>query len=164
MLQKPHGEEILRKLIVVSGSTRLRKEPIDPIPAIERFDGVSPRLLRKYRKQLRNSDIFLLSPVYGLINAEDKIALKEPVKGSWGEPILDANEILRLRRTNLSTLRKLLSKRKYDEIYVNVGRKMLRTMDGFEELVPQTVKITYSQGESLGLKMAHMKKWIKSLR
>lgn len=152
----------MRKLIIVSGSTRVLKRPVDPIPAIKRFDGVFARLIRKYHTQLRNSDILFLSPVYGLIHAEEEIGLKEPVRGSWREPILDANEVMRLRQTNLSTLRKLLLKRKYDEIYVNVGIKMLRTLEGFQEMVPRTTKITYSQGAGLGPKMAHMKMWIES--
>jgi len=152
----------LKKLIIVSGSSRVLKEPSDPIPAVQRFDGVFIRLIRKYYKQLRGFDILILSPVYGLIGAEEKIGFKEPIRGSWRGLILDKTDISRLRESSLPTLEKLLAKRQYDEIYVNVGRKLLRTIEGFEEIVPRTIKITYSEGEGIGPKMTHMKEWIKT--
>lgn len=152
----------MKKLIIISGSTRLIKEPAEPIPAIQRFDGVFIRLVRKYQKQLRDFDILILSPVYGLIKAEQKIGFKEPIHGSWRELNLSEDDISKLRESSLSTFQKLLAKRQYDEIYVNVGKSMLKTIEGFEEIAPQTVKITYSQGPGIGPKMAHMKNWIES--
>lgn len=152
----------MKKLIIVSGSTRLLKEPAEPIPAIQRFDGVFIRLVRKYHKQLRDFDILILSPLYGLIKAEEKIGFIEPIQGSWRDLNLNENEISKLRESSLSTLQKLLKKKQYGEIYVNVGKNMLKIMKGFDKIVPQTIKITYAQGPGIGPKMAHMKNWIES--
>jgi hypothetical protein len=152
----------LRRLIILSGSTRVFKEPVDPIPAIQRFDGVLIRLVRKYHKQLRDFDILILSPVYGLIKAEEKIGFIEPIQGSWRKLNLSEGEISKLREASLSTLQKLLKKKQYDEIYINVGRNLLKTIEGFDKIVPQTVRITYAQGPGIGPKMAHMKNWIES--
>jgi len=152
----------LKKLIIVSGSTRLLKEPADPIPAIQRFDGVFIRLVRKYHKQLRDFDILILSPIYGLVKAEEKIGFIEPIQGSWRDLNLNENEISKLRESSLSTLQKLLKRKQYDEIYVNVGRSLLKTIEGFDKTVPQAVKITYAEGPGIGPKMAHMKNWIES--
>jgi hypothetical protein len=152
----------LKKLIIVSGSTRAFREPAYPIPAIQRFDGVFIRLVRKYHKQLRDFDILILSPVYGLIKAEKKIGFVEPIRGSWRNLNLSESAISKLRETSLSTLQKLLKKKQYEEIYVNVGKSLLRTIEGFDKMVPQAVTITYAQGSGVGPKMAHMKKWIES--
>ncbi|MEM3551788.1 MAG: hypothetical protein QXV01_11940, partial [Candidatus Bathyarchaeia archaeon] len=61
----------MKKLMIISGSMRLLKEPEEPIPAIQRFDGVFVRLVRKYSKKLRDIDIYILSPIYGLVKAEE---------------------------------------------------------------------------------------------
>ncbi|MEM2969540.1 MAG: hypothetical protein QXR63_01230 [Candidatus Bathyarchaeia archaeon] len=62
----------MKKLIIISASARLLKEPVEPILATQRFDGVFIKLLRKYQKQLRNFDILILSPVHSLIKAEKR--------------------------------------------------------------------------------------------
>lgn len=152
----------MKKLIIVAGSPRIRKEPANPIPAIQRFDGVFIRLVRKYSKHLRDFDVLILSPVYGLIKAEQKIGFKEPIRGSWRDLDLSKDDISELRESSLSTLQKLLTRREYNEIYVNVGKSMLKVIEGFEKTVPQSTKITYSQGPGIGPKMAHMKNWIES--
>jgi hypothetical protein len=152
----------LRNLIIVSGSARVVREPVEPVPALERFDGVFARLIRKYRKQLRGCDILIVSPVYGLITAEQKIGFKQPVKGSWRGPLLDDSDISRLRKSSLAMLQSMLKRQQYSEIYVNVGKKMLEILAGFEGMVPQKTKITYAEGLGIGPKLTHMKKWIES--
>jgi hypothetical protein len=152
----------VKKLIIVSGSVRVLKEPAEPVPAIQRFDGVFIRLIRKYYKRLRGFDILILSPVYGLIRAEDKIIFEEPMGGSWRRPALSDSDAARLRESSFSTLQRLLAKREFDEVYINVGRTMLRKIGGFEGMLPKTTKITYSEGNGIGPKMRHMKNWIES--
>jgi len=152
----------MKKLIIVSGSYRVIREPKNPIPALERFDGVFIRLIRKYYKELRNFDILILSPTYGLIKAEEKIGFKEPIRGSWRKLELSKDTVSRLRDSSLSTLQRLLTKQQYDEIYINVGKNLLKIIEGFNQIVPQTTKITYAQGPGIGPKMTHMKNWIES--
>jgi hypothetical protein len=152
----------MKNLVIVSGSTRLVKEPSQPIPAIQRFDGVFIRLVRKYYRQTKDIDVLILSPVYGLISSEEKIDFRKPIGENWRELNLDNNIVSMLRESNLKLLKKVLSKRSYAEIYVNLGKDMLKLIEGFEKLVPQTTKITYAQGPGIGPKMAHMKKWLES--
>lgn len=151
----------MKKLIIVAGSTRLTKEPTEPIPALQRFDGVHARLIRKYKDQLRNVDIVFISPVYGLIRAQEKIGLKEPAAGNWRKLALTEDEIIKLKDSTIPALKRLLSKNQYDEVYVNVGKSLLRGLEGLDKMFPQTTKITYSQGRGIGPKMSHMKVWIK---
>ena len=154
----------MKKLIIVSGSTRVLKEPADPIPALQRFDGMFIRLIRKYYKQLRGVDVLVLSPVYGLVRAEEKIGFKEPIPGSWRNLVLGDMDILRLKESSLLSLQNLLVQQRYDEIYVNLGKNMLKIVEGFDKVVPRTTKITYSQGRGIGPKMSHMKEWIDGVR
>jgi len=119
----------MKKLIIVSGSYRVIREPKNPIPALERFDGVFIRLIRKYYKELRNFDVLILSPTYGLIKAEEKIGFKEPIRGSWRKLELSKDTVSRLRDSSLSTLQRLLTKQQYDEIYINVGKNLLKIIE-----------------------------------
>jgi hypothetical protein len=152
----------LRNLIIVSGSARVAREPAEPVPALQRFDGIFTRLIRKYHKQLRGFDILIVSPIYGLVTAEQKIGFRQPVNGSWRDPLLADKDVSRLRESSLLTLRNILARQQYDEIYVNVGKNMLRIIDGFEKMAPRRTRITYAEGPGIGPKLTHMKKWIES--
>ena len=66
----------MRSLVLLSCSARKRKTPTRPIPAIQRYDGVLFRVLRKYiREQGRSPkiDILVLSARYGLITSQAPI-------------------------------------------------------------------------------------------
>ena len=147
----------LRKLLIIPSSSRTLREPEEPIPAIRRFDGIFMRTVRKYVDKLKSVDILILSPVFGLIPPERKIPYHEPVGGSWHNAKFSKNRIDTAKEANLVRMKKLLSKQKYDEIYINVGKTMLQLIEGFEQIVPKTAKITYAQGRGLGPKVAKMK-------
>lgn len=151
----------MKKLLIISSSLRIIKEPKEPIPATKRFDGTLIRSIRNYVDKLKNVDILILSPVYGLIPPEKKIPYHEPIGGNWGKVQFSKNEIGTAKKVNLIIIEKLLSKRKYDEIYINVGKTMLQLIEGFEQIVPKTTKITYAQGRGIGPKVAHMKNWME---
>jgi hypothetical protein len=95
---------------------------------MQRFDGAFARLIRKYKKQLRDSDILFLSPAYGMIDTMKKIEYKEPDTKDWHRPALKDSEIRRLRESTSLVLKKLFSKNHYDEIYVNVGKSLLESL------------------------------------
>ena len=151
----------MKKLIIVSGSSRILKEPREPIPATERFDGIFIRSIRNYVNKLKNVDILILSPVYGLISPQKKISYHEPIGGSWHKAQFSKRQIEAAKKANLPTIEKVLSEQKYDEIYVNVGKTMLQLIEGFEQIVPKTTKITYAEGKGIGPKVAHMKSWME---
>ena len=147
-----------KKLLVLTTSIRLNEETKEPIPAIERYNGVYFRVLRKYLREgrLRNTDILIVSERYGLIWSDDKIPFYE-IQGRMGFLNLDEKAIERLRQENLQKLEKILDR--YSEIYVNVGKEYMRLIKGFEKLA--SGRIIYASG-SFGAKAAHMKEWILS--
>lgn len=152
----------MTKLLIISSSSKIVKKPEEPIPALQRFDGALMRTLRKYYKDTDSIEVLILSPIYGLISAEAKIGVKEPAKGTWNGLNLTTSAIAELRSPSISTLRLMLSKKQYSEIYVNVGKELLRIIAGFDGIVPSGTRITYAQGPGIGPKMAHMRDWLKS--
>jgi hypothetical protein len=166
-MQMPHRNSliaekpvIIRKLIVISGSTRILKEPRKPVFALERFDGVFVRQIRKYEKQLRSTDILIISPVYGLVNARDKIFFRKPMGYEWDKFRITESQANKIRRESTRTFQRLFSRREYSEIYLNVGRNMLRLLPSIEKL-SAGAKVIYAEGCGIGPKMAHMKKWLE---
>lgn len=151
----------MRKLLIISASLRMLKEPMQPIRAADRFDGILMRTTRKYIPKLKRVDILILSPVHGLISPEDKIPYNEPIGESWNKVQFSRDKIQAAKKTNLGIISQLLSGRKYVEIYINVGKTMQQLMEGFEQIVPKTTKIIFAQGRGIGPKVAHMKKWLE---
>jgi len=149
-----------RKLVIVSASSSIRKEPDEAIPAIERYNGIYFRVLRKYlpKRNLSNIDVLIVSEKLGLVWSDDKITYHVPHAGKWGSLSLDDVSIRKLRTENLEKLRKIVNR--YSEIYVNVGVKYLRLIEGFEKIT--TCKVTYATGRGLGPKAVHMKQWLIS--
>lgn len=147
-----------RKLIIVTTSYRVSDEK-SPIPAIERYDGVYFRLLKKYKREgkLRNIDILILSERDGLIWTSKRVPYYKP-RGIIGALSLDEKSIEILRKENVERLEKIT--KRYTEAYVNVGRQYMKLLEGIENL--SFPKITYSKGNGLGAKAAHMKNWILS--
>ena len=151
----------MRKLLIVSSSLRILKEPKEPVPATKRFDGITVRTIRNYVGKLKNVDILILSPVFGLIPPKKKIPYHEPIGVDWHKPKFSKDKIDTIKKANITRIRRRLSKRKYDEIYINVGKMMLQLIEGFEQTVPKTTKITYAQGKGIGSKAGHMKNWME---
>jgi len=150
-----------KKLIIVSASSSRKRESKEPIPAIERYNGIYFRTLRKYLREgkLRNTDILINSKKFGLIRSNKKIPYYEPSPGNWGSLGLNKETVDRIRKKNLHKLKKLVNA--YSEIYVNVGREYMKLIEGFENFT--SCKIIYATGRGLGPKALHMKEWINKI-
>jgi len=155
----------MAKLLIVPGSNKVNREPPEPVSALLRFDGRFVDAVKNNYDQLLDVDVLILSPVYGLVAADEKIGVKEPMKGSWNkfvlEDVLSNDEIISQRNSNLATFHSVFSKKQYDEVHVNVGYQMSKLIKGFERTVPAGTKITYDRG-GLGQKMSQMRGWIRS--
>jgi hypothetical protein len=75
---------------------------------------------------------------------------------------LRERNISKLREVALLKLKKILHKKRYDEIYINLGKNIMKSLEEFEKAVPESTKITYAQGRGIGPKMTHTKAWIES--
>jgi hypothetical protein len=155
----------MKKLVIVSGSSKIREFPKEPIFALERFAGPATGVAARYFKnsQLQNIDVMILSPTYGLVEANQKIGYKQPAKAERGWSNLDLNEtdLDKMRDSNLAKLKNKFAGERYDEIYVNIGREFLPMVRGLRNIIPKTAKITCAEGAGFGFKLAHMKDWFE---
>jgi len=149
-----------RKLLIISASSKMTRQTESPIPAIERYDGLLVRVVKKALKEKDHGDIevLLLSPVLGLVEAKDEIPYHEPLPGCWKKPNLTEKEINSIREKNTAKLQFLLKSRQYAEIYINVGKVLRQLLD---LRLFSGSKIIFAEGPGPGPKAAHMKSWIQ---
>jgi cytoplasmic iron level regulating protein YaaA (DUF328/UPF0246 family) len=111
-----------RYLLIIACSQRKRPDP-GRLPAIERYDGVNFRVLQKAKRERYlpdNLDILILSAKYGLIEATTPIE-------NYGLK-MTKQRAMELQTEVSRDLDNYLSKTRYDEIFVNLGKAYLTTI------------------------------------
>ena len=150
------------KLLIMPPSYR-RNTSEKELPALQRYDGVLYRVLRKAlrEKTLEDLDILILTEDLRLVKAEEKIPFKPPIGQKWSgwgpAEIPD-----KVKEDNLEFLKKLSSTRKYDEIFIALGMKFRKAIEGIENIFPKT-KIIYIQGRGLGEYAKMLKEWLEEM-
>ena len=141
----------MRRLVIVSASQRRVPDP-NPVPAIDRFDGVYFRILRKHLREgkLKDVDILVVSDRHGIVGANDVVPFYPPSEK------IKVEEHLRI--SNLKKIGDILKRTPYSEIYVVCGKDFQAFIKGFEEGI--NVPVTYCQGRGLGPKARSLKNWI----
>jgi len=141
-----------RYLLILSCSKRKRPDP-GLLPAIERYDGVNFRVLRKVirEKPLSCLDVLVISAKYGLLEADT--------------PIEDYNEKLTKRRalelvSEVSQRLDQYLSAGYLEVYVNLGQLYWITLSKSRLLSKMTVLSAYG---SIGLRMSQMRSWLRKV-
>lgn len=144
--------------MIVSASS-LVKTTAQAIPAIERYDGVFMRVLRKCVREglVDPEDILVVSPVLGMIRGLDKLPYRK-AEGSWHDPRINRDHVDRMNRDALLLVKNLVESRRYPEVYVNIGKKLQPIIAGIGDVVHS--RIVYAEGSGLGPKAAHMRDWI----
>ena len=134
-------------LLIISCSQRKRTDP-EPLPAIERYDGVNFRMIRKLRRQGElpaNLDVLIISAKYGLIKGGDVIA--------WYDQRMTRQRALELRDHVSNNLDGILRAGKYQEIFVNLGKDYMPMLENSKFIVD--ARVIHATG-GIGRKMAQM--------
>lgn len=146
----------MARLILLSASRR-RSSNLEPLPAIERYQGVYFRVLKKYLREgrLKDTDILIVSEKFGVLRPKDLVPYHKPFEGKLGK-----EEVQKARQANLTKLAETLSEKQYSEIFVVCGREFQKLIDSFQNLT--NTKVVFCEGAGLGPKAQNLKKWILS--
>jgi hypothetical protein len=146
-----------RHLLLIACSQRKRLDP-EPLPALERYDGNTYRVIRKLQREDRWPflvDVVILSAEFGLIDADKSIP--------YYERRMDRARAAELRSTVLATLQeRLKGNQQYDSVYVDLGGDYLPAIDGIESLCNGT-SIVCAQGR-IGQRLSNLKQWLGERR
>jgi len=146
----------MAKLLILGPSFRRNSNP-ELIPAIERYDGLYYRIVRKYMNKLKKKDIdvIIITEDLNVLFPETKIPYKPPVGEKWRTlppTSRDPEKIEKLRNQIL----KIVKNKRYDEIFIVLNRYYQALLP---DLTPYTEKII-SDFEGLGPKAKSLKEWL----
>jgi len=144
------------KLLILGPSYRRNPSP-EPLPAIERYDGLFYRIVRKYIDKLKEKDIdvIIVTEDLDVVTPETKLPYKPPVGESWKTlpPIEKDPEKIKLLRIQIL---KLIERRRYEEIFVALNRYYQALLP---DLAAYTGKIIASF-RGIGPKAQALKQWL----
>jgi cytoplasmic iron level regulating protein YaaA (DUF328/UPF0246 family) len=139
----------------MSCSKRKRLEP-GLMPALDRYDGVHFRVVRKSLRELHLGalDVLILSARFGLLEATSPIPCYE-------EP-MTTGRARQLRSSVGHRIDQQLRERAYGRIFVNLGREYLSAVASSEEL-PRVGEAAVFAAGRIGERMAQLKSWLLDL-
>lgn len=141
-------------LLILSCSQKKITNP-NPLPAIERYDGPSYKVLRKIMNgsNYNNSlDIAIISAKYGLLQPDENI---EDYDLKMNKQIAES-----INNAVAQKLKKQILNKKYENIFINIGSDYTLAVDGFNKNLPKNIKILYANGR-IGERLSQMKKWLE---
>jgi len=145
-----------RCLLIVACSQRKRSAP-GLLPAIERYDGVNFRVLRKAQREgywPKNLDVLILSAKYGLLKSDTLIENYDlKMTPRWA---------IELRARVSADLDECLERTPYSEVFINLGKVYLAALTLSKELRTMNGRVRYATG-GIGEKMSQMKKWLQGV-
>jgi cytoplasmic iron level regulating protein YaaA (DUF328/UPF0246 family) len=139
------------RLLILACSARKRLDR-SALPAIERYDGVNFRILKKLQREHafpHDLDVLILSAKYGLLRPETPIE-------AYNLKMTEARAAELCARVSCDLDRHLREK-KYDSVFVNLGKTYLNALALSRKL--KQCKVQYATG-GIGSKMKKMKAWI----
>lgn len=152
-----------KALLVIGESGSRRKEPADPIPAIERYTGLSINIIKNAQKKGfgKNMDTFIVTKEKGLIPIEEPIsyypAINFPM--TYTPPKISDEDLKRLKEKVRKQL-EMISWDDYSQVFVNLGRNYSFIVEEISML--KISNVTAAKG-SMGEKARQMRQWIESL-
>lgn len=102
---------------------------------------------------LRDVDVYVLSALYGLIAAGQRIA-------DYDQRMTPARAA-ELRPQVLARLQEIFSQG-YAEVFLSLSRSYLQAVNGFEALVPDNTQVTVSRAAA-GRRLTELKRWLYHL-
>lgn len=145
-----------RYLLIVACSQRKRSSS-DLLPAIERYDGVNFRVIKKAQREgywPHNLDMLILSAKYGLIRTDTLIKDYD---------LRMTRERALALQTQVSTdLDEYLERTTYTEVFINLGKVYLIALALSKGLRGPDSRVRYATG-GIGQKMSQMKKWLHKI-
>ena len=142
-------------LLIISCSQRKLTTP-ERLAAINRYDGVTYRILRKMRREgwtPENLDVLILSAKYGLM------AAGMPAD-NYDQKMTEARAD-ELRDSVQDTLKDFIENKPdgYQQVFINLGKAYMRTLEGFHWGPVSTMEAS----GAIGLKNSQMKAWLERI-
>lgn len=141
--------------LLILGCSKRKRFDSEPIRAIERYDGSTFRLIRRFLRQEfqdKNPDIYILSAKFGLISSQQLVP--------YYDQKMTKDRVRELHPKVIDELTKIISSKPYQELFICVGRDYLQALSGYEELlIPERCNVKIAKG-SVGKKLSELYQWL----
>jgi hypothetical protein len=146
----------MAKLLILGPSYRRNPAP-EPVPAIERYDGLFYRIIRRNMDKIKEKyiDIIIITEDLEVVTPETKLPYKPPIGSKW-KTLPSASRNPEKTEEIRSKILKIVKSRKYDEIFIALNRHYQALLP---DLTPYTKKII-ARFEGLGPKAKSLKEWL----
>jgi len=146
----------MAKLLILGPSYRRSTSP-EPLPAIERYDGLFYRIVRGNMDKVKEKgiDIIIITEDLEVATPETRLPYKPPVGNKWrtmSPASKDPEKIEKLR----SRILEIVKNKRYDEIFIALNKHYQALLP---DLTPYTTKII-SNFKGLGIKAKSLKEWL----
>ena len=142
-----------RRLLILSCSQR-KHETLEPLPAIERYNGplffVLRRYLRECPRQASQLDVYILSAAYGLIPGDFPTACYDQK--------INTSRVAELQ-PQVNTTFSDIQRDNYASICFALGRTYLKAFEGVQILGPNQKEPIVIYG-TMGKRQVQLKKWL----
>ena len=140
-------------LLIMTCSQRKRSAP-ELLPALERYDGIFFRILRKALRERHWSDtlkVLIISAKYGLLEL-DTVIENYDLRMTIGQA-------KQLQPVVAPLLIKRVTALAYTEIFLNVGKTYYEAIEGWNTALPHDTTVIYASG-GIGQRAQQMRHWL----
>jgi len=127
------------------------KEPVDtPVPPLDLYDGYFFRIIKKAVRSGQfqpEIDIAVISAKHGVVESDDEIG--------YYDQRMDTERARELNTDVVDAIAGKVVKKRYDKIWVNLGKDYLPAVDGLETAVD--VPVSHIEGSGIGTKGKQLK-------
>ena len=148
-------------LLIISCSQRKIETP-GVLPAMDRYDGPTYRTLRKFCPDgimPENLDVVIISAKHGLLRCKQPITHYDQQMTTERADELRPEVQAELKRLIEDKRESPFSSGAYDQVFINLGKTYMRTLDGFHW---GTISTMEASG-GIGLKTQQMKAWLERI-
>lgn len=142
----------MRHLLILACSQRKRSDA-DSLPAIERYDGPTFRLLRRFLRKQPSArlEIYILSAKFGLIPSDYQIPNYDQRMTKMRSRQLQPDVIAKFED--------ILSAKSYQKLCICLGQDYFLALDKYDMLIKSGLAVQIATG-SLGKKLATLHDWL----
>lgn len=140
-------------LLIVACSQRKRSTP-GLLPAIERYDGVHFRVLRKARREgywPKNLDVLIVSAKYGLLDLDTAIENYDLR--------MTLEQAMLLKPLVVSMLAAQVKSKTYAEVFLNVSKTYCVALEYWNVSLSRDTTVVYASG-GIGQRASQMRHWL----
>ena len=146
----------MAKLLILGPSYRRNPSP-EPLPAIERYDGLFYRIVRRNMDKVKEKDIdiIIIAEDLEVATPETRLPYKPPVGNKWRTIPPTSRDPEKIEKLQSQILEIVKSKR-YDEIFITLNKYYQALL---LDLTPYAKKII-ANSKGLGAKAKSLKEWL----